>query len=301
MSIPHVKADTSEAKVLSYSWYVAPDDTLVATPGDLVVVGEIQNVGSNVLGEVVVSGYAFNSTGSLINTGEAEAFGTNLNPGQNSPFYIDFIPDPTAPIIDPNWAYSITNVTVFVSYVVDSNTTNNPDLIVPTGDVSASLDASGIYTLSGFIQNTGTQPSGQVWVVSTFYNASGTVVSLNYTDYISDSISPGAKAMFLATPVDSSIGVSSSITNYSVLVESTPFTATPTPTPTQTTTQPTATTTASTNPLQSPTPISLGTLIDSVIAVVVVIVIILAIVGLLFIRKHKKTEKLDLPPPPPPE
>ena len=48
LSVPRVKAQTSEAQVLSYSWYVAPADTNQAEyVGDLVAVGEVQNVGSN--------------------------------------------------------------------------------------------------------------------------------------------------------------------------------------------------------------------------------------------------------------
>ena len=301
LAVPHVKADTTEAKVLSYSWYVAPDDTLVSTPGDLIVVGEIQNVGSNILGEVVVSGYAYNSSDTLLNTAEAQAFGTGLSNGQLSPFYLDFTPDPTNPNPDPNWAYSVTNVTVIVSYVTDTNITYTSGLTIPTGDTSGSLSSSGVYTLSGFIQNNGTQASGPVWVVTTFYNASGTVVSLNYTaNYISESLSPGARATFLATPVDNNAELSSSITNYSVLIQSLPLSSSATPTPTQPTSQTTSTTTASTNPSQSPGTISLGTLAESVIAVVVVLVILVAIVFLLFIRKRKKTDQLDLPPPPPP-
>ena len=49
LSAPRVKAQTSEAKVLSYTWYAAPADTTLAEyVGDLVAVGEIQNVGSTV-------------------------------------------------------------------------------------------------------------------------------------------------------------------------------------------------------------------------------------------------------------
>ena len=64
LSAPSVKAQTSEAKILSYSWYVAPADTVLAEYiGDLVAVGEVQNVGSNIIGYVVVTGVAYNSTG----------------------------------------------------------------------------------------------------------------------------------------------------------------------------------------------------------------------------------------------
>ena len=67
LSAPRVKAQTSECKVLSYSWYVAPADTTQAEYiGDLIAVGEVQNVGSNVLGYVIVNGLAYNSSGALL-------------------------------------------------------------------------------------------------------------------------------------------------------------------------------------------------------------------------------------------
>jgi hypothetical protein len=45
-----VRANISEAKVVSYSWYIAPSDTVAYSPGDLIVVGEVQNIGSSNLG-----------------------------------------------------------------------------------------------------------------------------------------------------------------------------------------------------------------------------------------------------------
>jgi len=54
---PKAKADLSEARVLSYSWYVAPASTSEAEyTGDLITVGEVQNVGSNIINSVAVRG-----------------------------------------------------------------------------------------------------------------------------------------------------------------------------------------------------------------------------------------------------
>ena len=86
-----VRADVSEAKVLSYSWYVAPATTDRAEhDGDLVAVGEIQNVGSNVLAYVDVSGVAYDSNGTLLATSSNVVYGNQLVPGQKAPFYLDF-------------------------------------------------------------------------------------------------------------------------------------------------------------------------------------------------------------------
>ena len=232
-----MKADPSEAQILSYSWYVAPTTATQAQYiGDLIVVGEVQNVGTNTLTNVVVGAEAYNATGGFVGSAQFAAFVTYLGPGQKAPFYLDFTPDITTDIttFDQNWASYVTNVTVHVLSASDSNQTQYSGLTVPSGTVSV-LNTTGTYTISGSVQNTGNQATGRVWVITTFYNGSGTVVGLNYTNYISQSLSPGKSAAFTATPVDNTAQLSSSITAYSFLVqaEATPS-ATSTPTPTST-------------------------------------------------------------------
>jgi hypothetical protein len=302
MSAPHVKADASEAKILSYSWYLAPSNTVRAQfVGDLVVVGEVKNVGSNTLGYVVVQGIAYNSSGAPLATTDTQAFVPNLGPGQISPFYLDLTPENNV-TEDQNWMPSATNVTLAVVYASDAAAqTQYSGLIIPAGGVSASLDSAGTYTVTGTVQNTGNQVTGHVWVLSTFYNASGTVVSLNYTNYISNSLSPGATANFVATPIDNTAQLSSSIANYSLLIQSDTVTtsATPTPTAPPTTTQPSSSPSSSTQPTQSPpTTISSSLMIDAVIVVVIIVLIVLA--TLLLLRRRQKNAQFELPPPPPP-
>ncbi len=303
LSTPQVKADPSEVKILSYSWYIAPSNTVQAEyVGDFIVVGAVQNVGTNTLEKVVISGDAYNSTLGLVDYTDGQAFGNYLAPGQIAPFYLDFSPD-NIPNADPSWASTITNVTLAVTYADDSNITMYSGLTIPSGGLDGSLSSTGTYTLSGFVQNTGTQLTGNVWVVTTFYNASGTVVSMNYTDYVSNSLAPGARASFVATPMDNTPQMSSSITNYSVLIQTEPLSTSPaTPTAPPTTTEPTSTTTDSTHPTQSPTgAISMNSLTESVVAIVAVLIIVVVLVVLLLMRKRKKNTDLDLPPPPPPQ
>ena len=169
-------------------------------------------------------------TKGLVDFTNGQAFGNYLTPGQIAPFYLDFTPDNVANA-NPNWVSTITNVNLAVTYADDSNITMYSGLTIPAGGISASLSSAGVYTLKGFVQNSGTQLTGNVWVVTTFYNASGAVVSMNYTNYISNSLALEAKASFVATPMDNTPQMSSSITNYSVLIQSDPLsTSTPTPT-----------------------------------------------------------------------
>jgi hypothetical protein len=295
LSAPRVKADTSEAKVVSYSWYEAPSDTVIAGYiDDLVAVGEIENVGSNVIGYMDVAGTAYNSTGQALNSVTGIVYGNNLLPGQKAPFYLDFSPEYSV-TQDNTYVSSVTNVTVFVSYVNDTTVTpySGLSIVGPNG-----IDSGGTFTVTGDVQNTGDETVGNVFVVTTFYNASGGVVSLNYTAYLTTSLAPGNSVPFTATPTDNSAQLSSEIANYSFLIQSLPITTSATPTPTASPSPtPTSTPTASTKPTQSPTLLASG-LTYGVAGAIAVVVIVLA--ALLLLRKRHKNAQFEPPPPPPP-
>ncbi|MGO8806310.1 MAG: FxLYD domain-containing protein [Candidatus Bathyarchaeia archaeon] len=294
LSAPSAKAQTSQATILSYSWYVAPADTYLSGYGDLVAVGEIQNVGSNVIGYIDVAGTAYNSTGQVVNSATGLVYGNNLLPGQKAPFYMDFAPEYSV-TLDDTYVPSVVNVTVIVSYVSDTTATPYSGLSISAG--SSGSDRSGTYTVIGTVQNTGDQTAGNVFVVTTFYNSTGGAVGMNYTSsFISTALAPGDSGSFTATPTDNTPQLSSEIANYSFLIQSSPpTTSTSTPTPTSSTT-PTSSPTASTHPTQSPALAS--ALTYGVVAAVVVVVVVL--VALLFLRKRHKNAQFEAPPPPPP-
>jgi hypothetical protein len=282
---PSVRADTSEAQVLSYNWYVAPSSTdLAEYSGDLVAVGEVQNVGSNVLGQVVVEGYAYNSTGGLLAANEAPVFLNDLLPGQKAPFYIDFPPEDSI-TQDQSWVPYVSNVTVIVTYVTDANATQYSGL-TSTGTSASNVD--GTYTVTGTVQNTGDETTGNVWVVTTFYGASGSVVGLNYTNYLSSSLAPGESVPFTATPTDNTAQLLSEITNYTVLIDSEPLTTSASPAPSPSSTPP-----PSSSPTGSPSTSTAQLPATTILAVVVVVVVVVATLVLL-----RKWQKLPLPPPP---
>ncbi len=279
-----VKAATSDAKILSYSWYVATNNVLAIYSGDLVVVGEIENVGTTNLGYVRMTGIAY-INGTTVATAQRQVYGNNLQPGQKAPFYLDFMPE-NSESGDLSWVPYVTNVTAFVSYVYNTD----EDMYQGLTASSDSSTSSGTFTVTGTVQNTGSETTGDVRVVTTFYNSSGTVVSINYTDVLSDSFAPGATVSFTAVPTDNY--PSSNITGYSILVQSTiqlpASTSTPTATQTPTATStPSATATATTSPTQTPTPNSTdNTLL--IVAVVVVIVIVAAVAVLMLKRNRGK-------------
>lgn len=278
------QAEVSDAKILSYSWYVADNNVLAAYSGDLVVVGEIQNVGTTNLGKTYVAGWAYiNDT--LVATTQHLVLGNNLKPNQKAPFYLDFTPT-SSETGDLTWVPYVTRVVAAVTYVY------NTDLDMYQG-LTATSDSStsgGTFTVTGTVKNEGNENIGDVRVITTFYNSSGTVVSVNYTSVLSDSLAPGATVSFTAVPTDNY--PSDEIASHAILVQSTiPQETTPTPTPTSTapaaTSTPTATATATTQPTQTPTENTQdNTLLIAAIAAVALIV--LAVTILMLTKKRSK-------------
>jgi uncharacterized membrane protein len=190
----------------------------------------------------------------------------------------------------------VTNVTVGVSAVIDANGTQYSGLTIP-GVSTSSTGNSGTFTVSGDVLNNGDETTGTVWVVATFYDASGTVVGLNVTDYLSNSLAPRDSVPFTATPTDNTAQLSSEIANYSLLVQFDPLTASEGSSPSGfSSPQPMSSSATSTRPAQSP--LLSSVLIYAAASAIVVIVVVLA--SLLVHRKRKKNAEFELLPPPPP-
>ena len=126
--VPHVSAQTSEVKILSYSYYI---DNL----GILDVVGEVQNVGPNVLTSTTLTGSVFSGG---VDQADASCFvGLEqyaveyLAPNQKAPFYMEFYSPSNSADSNANW-YSIGAVSIVLT-VSQANWTSSyqyPDLKV---------------------------------------------------------------------------------------------------------------------------------------------------------------------------
>lgn len=291
---PSVHADASEARVVSYSWYTSSvSGGLAANAGDIVVVGEIENVGSNIIDTANVTANAYNSAGEEIGTALGMSFTYETLPGDKAPFSIDMTPD-DGTTGTTGWLSSVTNVTVSVYSVTD--TSSQPYMGLTTPQTPTGFNDGGDYTVVGTIVNTGSQEVGDVWVVTTFYDAAGTVVGFNYTDYLVTSLPVGAPTRWVATPIDNTAQLSDEITNFSYAIDSAPLANSNTQSQTGSTPTPTPKPGASSG---------FPTLIVAVIAVIVVV----AVVALVLIRKRQAptqppteatTEPAPPPPPPPP-
>ncbi len=280
--VPQAEAqlDTSQVKIISYSQYVAPADTVNSEQsGDLVVVGEIKNMGSNTIGTVYVSGVAFNSAHDFLSSANNRALETSLDPGQTAPFYLDFTAENSASQ-DLSWVSSVSNLNLSVAYI-NAPLSHYSGLAIAPNSLSGGL-TNGVYSLVGTVQNNGNQATQDVWAISTFYDISGKVVALSSTK-VSTSISPGGSAKFTAIPVDNTAQLSSSISNYSVLIQADKTSST-SPTPT---TQPT-----SSGNQNQPTHNPVGSSTILIIAgTTVAVIVIVVLVVLLLVRKRHKTSK----------
>ena len=303
VSTPHAKAqETGHATLVSYSWYISQTQDPAAWAGDVIAVGEVQNTGTTTLGIISIEGAAYNSTGSALCTATASVYAQSLASGK-APFYMDFNPEYsgiTDTILASNWASSVTNVTLYVGAQLTTNQTAYSDLT--TSNLNHYV-ASGTYTVTGTITNAGSQTVGDVWAVTTFYDASGTVVAINYTDYLdpSGSLTPGNGVSVTATPADNTAALTSKITNYSMLVESSQYSG-PSVTPTpiaQVTPTPTPTSTSSSSTKDHSTQINSLWMYGAVAAAVIIVV---ALVALMLLRNTRKNDQsgAPLPPPPPP-
>ena len=213
--VQQVSSQPENIKVVSYSWYID-------SYGFFVVVGEVQNVGPNTIESVVLGAKVFTADG------EAQALSAPtyvyvncLIPQQKAAFYMDF-PSPNSATDDQSWLSIGVDHVDFT--VLAANVTSNyryPYVTVKSS--SGAVDAEGIYWVSGTVQNSGSQTATNIRVIGTFYNASGTVVAVGYTDYLTpSSLSPSSVASFKVGAFDQNeteVPSIQKISSYSLLIQ----------------------------------------------------------------------------------
>ena len=108
--------------------------------------------------------------------------------------------------------------------VIQANVTSNyryPYVTVKSS--SGAADGEGVYWVSGTVQNSGSQTATNIRVIGTFYNASGTVVAVGYTEYLTPaSLNPSSVASFKVGAFDQNQTVVPSIqkiSSYSLLIQ----------------------------------------------------------------------------------
>ena len=275
--IPNVLSQqTSDIKVLSYSWYVAPSN------GDFIVVGEIQNQGNFIFQTVTLNGTVYASDQSVIASSSTMPYVSYLLPQQKAPFYMDFG--------NPGAQSSVLSTVSYVDFSVDTapmtSNTEYSSLSLDTIPTNVSNVVNGAYVVNGFVYNVGNQTANDIRVVGTFYNSTGNVVAVGF-DKLNDSLAPDNVSFFTVAAFDATTSLVASITNYTLLVQTATLENSSATAPT-----PTPITTASDD---GTFPAAYSYAIIAGLAAVIVIAVVL-----LLIRKRKAGSALPPPPPPPP-
>jgi hypothetical protein len=211
---PKVSAQTGDLKVLNYSWYIHAN-------GNLIVVGEVQNTGTNKSDFVMLTGNVFTIGGQAQATAYANVYPLALYPGQKGPFYI-IVGAADSFSGDLSWlSLGIDHVDFNVGSVNTTSGFENLNLNIP---VNASIidPSTGVYSVEGLVWNFGDKPIGRNLVLATFYNASGDVIRIGVTrEYLSPSyLLPNNTTEFVIFPLDITAEVSTQITSYKLLIQS---------------------------------------------------------------------------------
>ncbi len=213
--IPNAFSQTQNIKIVNYSYYV---DNM----GILDVVGEIQNVGSNTVNPVYLTGSVYSSDGTDQSNSYCQVWVSYLAPQQKAPFYMEFQPSSSIGIWQQQDISKIT-LTPFIANATSGY--QYPDLKITSSSASIGSTGgyNGAYLVNGIIQNTGSQTATNITVVATFYNATGTVVAVGYTNYLTPAtLSSSGTISFQVAALDLNQTVVSSgekISSYSLLVQ----------------------------------------------------------------------------------
>ena len=197
-----VQAAYSGVTVLSHSSYVS-------SGGHFVVVGEVQNTANHVLGNASLDVIVSAANGSQFLSGITMAYVNDFLPQQKAPFYLDFGK------IDFNTIPDAINFEFIVSDHPPTNYIQYPDLSLT---VSSNGIVSDAYVVSGSISNRGSQTASDIKVVGTYYNVAGIVVAVGSVA-LKEPLGPNHSVNFTVSEFDASTKLSTKISSYSLLVQ----------------------------------------------------------------------------------
>jgi hypothetical protein len=302
LNVNNVKAAPEDVQVLSYSWHINPSEDISSC--ELIAVGEVQNIGSSNLDWIIIEGTAYTSDGVAQGAASAIVFCHYLPPQQKAPFNLYFQTDNSF-TGNMSWVTDIDHIDFEISYAENTDKQSYQGLTLQN---SFSYIENDTYTVKATVVNSGTEVfSDFLYVVTTFYDASGTAISLNWSAaplVVFASLAPGEAMLFTATPTDYAY-LPSDVANYSVTVqiqEQGDTTSSPTPSPSVTASpssspsvSPSVSPSSSASNTVQPTQSSEGqqsAISPEIIYVLLfsVIVVLLAVVALLF-RKTRRSTK----------
>jgi hypothetical protein len=193
--IPNVCCQSDNVKVVSYSWYYDSYNN------DVLVIGEVQNIGQNNIEFIALNGTINSLDGEDQTWSITAAYADEILPQQKAPFRMYFFADYS---YSEHFNWKLGDYKNIQFEVLEANETQNyqyPNLEIV--DDTNQIDSTGLYTVTGTVKNTGDQTAGKLWVVATFYNATGDVIATGFSDYLSpDYLEPNQTASFSLNTVD---------------------------------------------------------------------------------------------------
>ncbi len=285
---------TTAMKVVNYSWYVS------AQTGDFIVVGELQNTGPNNIGSAIITGYVYAKDGELQATTDnshiyASRAGAIL-PNQKAPFYMEFTAQSST-------GGNLTWISLGIGRI-DFNIYETPTNATPYSGLqivqdTSYVDQTGNYTIIGVLQNNGEGYPENVWAVAAFYNSSGSVIAVGYSNYVSPHfLPPTNSSSFMLIPFDPTPEMATEITSYNLqlLTEGSTTQSSPSPSssassqPSSSPTTSVAPSTSSSAPASSSPESEPSVPLSYVYAIIAAFVIAIAVIALAFmLRKRTKT------------
>lgn len=271
--VPQASSQPENIEVLTHSWYINSADNFV-------VVGELQNVGSNTVRSVFLNGIVYTKDGEAQANANTQAFVNQLLPQQKAPFYIEFTPF-TSFTGDLNWIFlGVDHIDFTITAAEVTSEYQYPDLTIESN--SGASDQEGVYWVSGDLRNSGSQTASNIRVIGTFYNTSGTVVAVGFTEPLDPiSLPPSNSAPFQVGAFDLNQSIApqrEKISNYKLLIQIQQ--------PILTGTTPTITPSSSPSP-QNPT------LSTEVIYAIIGIIATIGIISILIILRRRKPKPLS--------
>jgi hypothetical protein len=297
------QAQSGPVQVVSYSWYKS------AFSGDLIVVGEVQNTGPDILRNVVLTGTAYTVDGvaqgssSLTNiyVGDPHYATGEFLPNQKAPFFMEFGPQDTV-WQNMTWIdLGIDHIEFRIFPTAANYTTpksySDVRLVSPSNYVDAALN----YTVTGVAFNYGTGYPQNVFVVASFYDATGKVIAVGFSNYLSTHyLAPNDFGQFILQPTEPTAAMATQIASYNLTVITSGTTTQPAATtspsasPAGTTSSPTASgspTIQPTNSQSSPESGESGIPMRYIFAIAAAVVIVVAVIVVAVLLRRNRREE----------
>jgi hypothetical protein len=284
---PKTFSQIQEVKIINHSWYVDSE-------GYLDVVGLVQNEGPNTISLISMTGSVLGPDSIDLCDSGTQVYVSDLLPQQEAPFYMEFVAPQSntqtnSQVTWPELVQAGELASISLS-VVSANATSSyqyQGLAITSSKSSIGTTAgyNGAFVVNGVIKNTGDQSASNLTVVGAFFNSTGTVIGVGYTDYLTPTVLvPGNTTTFQIAAFDlnqSQVPAALQIKSYQLLVQTgEPILqgAAPTIVPETTATAgPTDTPTSS--PAASHAKANLSILLPITVAVVIAVIILVAVVS----------------------